>query len=646
MKKNWLPAIILALSSLSASSQTLFTYGDNKADAKEFLRAFDKNNQQPPAARSKAMREYLDLYINSRLKIREAYDRRYDTLPAIKSEVDVLRNQIIENYMSQPEAIDRLTREAIQRSQKDIHAAHIFISFKNDAGLTDTAAARKKLNEVLRRLGKGEDFQLVAQQLSEDPSAAANRGDLNYITVFTLPYEFENIIYTTPVGKYAKPYASKAGYHIFKNLGERKALGKVKVQQILLAFPPGVDQAGKNKIMKLADSLYQRILKGDDFGKLAAAFSNDYVSAAADGNIPDISVGQYDPGFEKTVWALKDKAVSKPFTTAHGIHIVKKISAKPVVRLPASKDYVETIKQSVMSDDRWKTSKDFIYAKVKSQAGYKRADYRDEALWALSDSLLDYKPVGIGKDMSTESPLFTIGDTVIRVVDFINYAQGNRYKTDRSGLKAYPDLLDEFAKNTMYQYYRNHLEDFNEDFRNQMSEFRDGNLFFEIMQQEVWNKAQSDSTALLALYEKNKSQYYWKQSADAVIFFCADEATAKALAEQLKKSPAGWRKIVEPQNEKVVADSARYEWSQIPGIGTGTPKTGSITPLSINPTDNSTSFAYIVNIHTQPSPRSFNEAKGLVMNDYQAILEEEWIKSLKKKYPVQVDQKVLAAIAK
>ena len=207
--------------------------------------------------------------------------------------------------MSDPEAVNRLTKEAFQRSLKDIHAAHIFISFTNTAGTGDTAAARQKLDEVLKRLAKKEDFMLVAQQLSDDPSAKTNKGDLNYITVFTLPYEFENIIYATAAGKYSKPYTSKAGYHIFKNLGERKALGKIKVQQILLAFPPGIDEAAKKAQERLADSLYQRIKAGDDFAKLAASFSNDYISAAAEGNIPDISVGQYDPAFEKIIWSLK-----------------------------------------------------------------------------------------------------------------------------------------------------------------------------------------------------------------------------------------------------------------------------------------------------------------------------------------------------
>lgn len=644
MKKIGLTAIILSLTMIHTYSQTLFTYGPYKADAKEFLRAFNKNNQANTTNKNRAIKEYLNLYINSRLKIREAYDRRYDTLPGIQSEIESLRSQVIENYMSDPDAINRFTKEAFRRSLKDIHAAHIFISLKNAAGIVDNESAQKKLDEVTKRLAKGENFLVVAQQLSEDPSAKTNKGDLNYVTVFTLPYEFENIVYSTAPGKYSKPYLSKAGYHIFKNLGERKALGKIKIQQILLAFPPGIDEAGKKNSGKLADSLYQRIKAGDDFAKLAAAFSNDYISAASDGNIPDISVGQFDPSFEQTIWALKDGAVSKPFVTTHGYHIVKRIMAKPVVTNATDKVNTEALQQKIMSDDRWKTARSFIYDLVKKKAGVQKQNYNEAALWAFSDSLLDYRPGGIGRSINDSTALFKIGDSTFKAGEWIGYAQINRYKADRS-LKAYPELMDEFVKNGMYHYYRNHLEDFNEGFRNQMTEFRDGNLFFEIMQQEVWNKAQTDSTALQALYEKNKSKYNWQQSADAVIFFCTDEATAKTLSAQLKKEPAAWKKATEALSDKVVADSARYEWSQIPGIDKN-PKEGTITPLTVNPTDKTTSFAFINKVYEQSSPRSFNEAKGLVMNDYQAQLEDEWVKALKKKYPVVVDQKVLQGLMK
>ena len=644
MIKNWLPAIALCFITGTASSQTLFTYGSHKADAKEFIRAFNKNNQQPAAAKARAMQEYLGLYINSRLKIRQAYDLGYDTLPQIRVEADNLRNQIVDNYMSDPNAISRLSKEAFQRSQKDIHAAHIFIAFTNN-GQPDTAAASQKLAAVQKRLANGEDFMLVAQQLSDDPSAKTNKGDLDYITVFTLPYEMETILYATAPGHYSKPYTSKAGYHIFKNLGERKALGKMKVQQILLAFPPGADQGSRDKIARLADSLYQRVNKGDDFGKLAATFSNDYTSAARDGNTPDISVGQYEPLFEKNVWSLpKDGAVSKPFVTSHGYHIVKRISLVPIVTNPADKENNDALEMKVKSDERWKTAKDFIYARVKNQPGIQRSTYSNAAIWAATDSLLAGRsPKGIDQ----ETALFHIGTSAYSMSDWMKYVQMYRYMPGGATTRPYPALMEEFTNNSMYQYYRDHLEEYNEEFRNQMAEFRDGNLFFEIMQREVWNKAQADTAALLSLYEKNRSQYNWKPSADAVIFFSSDQVTAKSLAEELKKNPAGWKALAEKLSEKVVADSSRYEWSQLPGNdGKTAPKAGTITPLTVNKTDNTASFSYIIKVYPQPGPRSFNEAKGLVMNDYQVILEEEWIRELRKKYPVKVDEKVLAAISK
>ena len=166
----------------------------------------------------------------------------------------------------------------------------------------------------------------------------------------------------------------------------------------------------------------------------------------------------------------------------------------------------------------------------KNKAGFKKLPYEDAVLWALSDSLLDNKPAGKGRSMNAQSPLFKIGDTTIPVEEWINYGQVNRYKADRSTLKPYPELMDEFNKPGAFTNIigiTSKISMMNSVAR--WTEFRDGNLFFEIMQQEIWNKAQADSTALLSLYEKNKNQYNWKQSADAVIFFCSDEATAKTL---------------------------------------------------------------------------------------------------------------------
>ena len=648
MNKKFIITIVASLSLFTASTQTLFTYGKYAVDAKEFLRAYNKNNMQPVVNKGKSISDYLELFINSRLKIREAYDRRYDTLIQVKTEVENLRAQIAENYLNDPEIIGRLQKEAFDRSQKDIRVAHIFISFRNAGGVVDTTASRLKKEAVLQQLQKGEDFLQVALQLSDDPTIKTTKGELGYITVFTLPYEFENAIYTTPVGKYSSVVISKTGYHIFKNISERKAIGKIKAQQILLATPPAADETTKKKLAVLADSLYNRIIKGDNFNQLATAFSSDYISAATGGTLADISVGQYDPVFEKTLLAiLKDGAVSKPFLTAHGWHIIKKTSLIPVVTDMNNKSNLQELQTKIVADSRAKSSSDFINKIVSEKAPLKIYPYNDAAMREMTDSILDQKPMTeAGRTITFNTPLFSIGDTVYTTTTWLTYAITHHQKQDHTGVRPYEEVKKEFLDFALNNYYRNNLEDFNEEFRNQMMEFKDGNLFFEIMQQEIWNKAQTDSAALNALYEKNKKTYIWNQSADAVLFFCSDETTAKKVAEEVKKKPADWRKVIDLYSEKVVADSSKYEWSQLPDLLKMTPKPGMITSTLVNPNDNSASFAYIIQTYPEPIQRTYNESKGLLISDYQTILEKKWNLELKKKYPVMVDQKVLNDISK
>ena len=641
MKKFWLLSFLIL--SLTTTAQTLFTYGNQQVSTQEFLRAYNKNNTQPVANKKQVMKDYLELYINSRLKIREAYELGYDTLPQIRSEVSNLRNQIVENYMSDPETMRKLIAEAFARSQKDVHVGHIFIPIQN----LDTPAAYSLAQSVYNRLQKGEDFGKLAQDLSQAPNAKADKGDIGWITVFTLPYAFENAIYTLAPSKISTPVRSKAGYHIFKNLGERKALGKMKARQILIAIPPGTDEAGKKQLARKADSIYKRIVAGEDFAKLASTVSNDYLTAVTGGSMPDFGVGQYEPAFESKVWALKkDNEVSKPFETSHGFHIVKRLSIVPVVTDPANKINEQDLKSKVNQDQRWKTSRDVIFNKVVKQAGLKRNDFDNASLWVYTDSMLDRKPLGIGKTFTPVTALYKLGDTVITAENWTGYAAMNRFRQDGTGRRLYEDVMNDYVQNFVFSYYRSHLEQFNEEFRNQMNEFKDGNLFFEIMQQEIWNRAQTDSAELIALYEKNKSKYSWNKSADAVLFYVADDASAKTLHAQLKKDPRRWKELAESMMEKVVADSARFEWTQIPNKNKMALTNGMITTPVLNPTDNSTSFAYVIKVYTEPMPRSFNEAKGLVINDYQALLEEKWLAKLKAKYPVTVDWKVFDSIAK
>ncbi len=625
------------LISFSLSAQTIFHYGNDSVSVKEFLRAYNKNKTNTRS--EKAFRDYLNLYIASRLKIKEAKERGYDTLPQMVSDLENLRQQILPNYLNDKEAVNKLVDEAVTRSQKDIHLAHIFISFQQN-GIVDSVAALKKLAEVQQQLKKGASFSEVAKQYSDDPSAKENGGDLNWITVFTLPYELENLAYFTAVGKTSSVHRSKAGYHIFKNLGERKDPGKIKAAQILIAFPPNADASVKAADKKLADSIYNRLLKGDDFATLAAKFSNDVVSAAANGQMQDIGVGEYGPVFENVVYTLpKNGAISKPFLTSHGYHIVKLIGKVPPLSKSDSKA-MEILHSKVEQSDRINTTKVLLANKILKDAGFKRATFTDAELWALSDSLLNYRATGVPVHLTSTSSLFQVGNKDFSVSNWINYAQTFRYKSDGSGMKSYPQLWNEFVQAMALDYYQTNLEKYSEEFREQMNEFKDGNLFFEIMQREVWGPAQTDSAALVNYFEKNRTKYNWKPSVDAVIFYANDMTTANTFRNEVKKSPATWRELANGYGEKIAADSSRFELAQIPNPSKQVLQTGIITTPLLNKADNTASFAYIIRNYNKTEPRSFADARGLVINDYQIELEKNWVDQLKKKYPVRINEKL------
>jgi peptidyl-prolyl cis-trans isomerase SurA len=625
------------LTSFALSAQTIFHYGNDSVSVQEFLKAYNKNKTNTKT--EKAFRDYLNLYIASRLKIKEAKERGYDTLPQMVSDLDNLRQQILPNYLNDKEAVNKLVDEAFNRSQKNIHLAHIFISFQQE-GIVDSIAALKKLADVQEKLKAGVDFSAVAKQYSDDPSAKTNAGDLGWITVFNLPYALENLAYSTPVGKVSQVYKSKAGYHFLKNIGERKDPGRIKAAEILIALPPGANDAVKAANKKLADSLYQRLLKGDDFTTLASKFSNDVVSAAANGQMMEFGIGEYDPVFEKTVYALQKNAISKPFLTSHGYHIVKLLGKLPAIT-KADATAMETLRSKVEQSDRIATTKIALANKILKDAGYKKDAFSNSELWAFSDSILNYQKLNMPIRLNGSSELMQIGSKKFLVSDWISYAQTFRYKTDGSGIKPYPQLWDEFVQAMALNYYQNNLEKYSEEFHDQINEFRDGNLFFEIMQREVWGPAQTDSIALVSYFEKNRNKYNWNPSVDAVIFYANDMATAKTFTNELKKSPSSWHSLISNYEEKIAADSSRFELVQIPNPTKLALQPGTITSPQLNKADNTASFAYIISNYNKTEPRNFADARGLVINDYQIELEKNWVEQLKKKYAVAINEKVL-----
>jgi len=630
-------AALFVLVACNVFSQTLFTYGKHNVSKEEFLRAYNKNNTSNTHT-EKACRDYLDLYIRFKLKVQAGYDAKLDTLAAQRTELQNFRNQILEGFMTDEGSVQTLVDEAFDRSQKDLRISHIYIPFKG----SDTAAAYQKAMEAWNKIQAGADFGTVAEAYSADPSVPASKGDLGYITCFILPYEFETIAYNTAVGKTARPYRSKTAYHIFKVTAERPAIGRMKAAQILIGFTPNTDEKEKEKKKILADSIYNALQHGASFKEMVAKYSTDNITFQTGGVLPEFGTGRYSEAFENAAFGLaKDSDVSKPLLTSFGYHIIQRLERVPVNKDKTNQQAMSQLRQTVQSDKRIQMAKRMLAQKTMKKTGFKMAPFSQKLLEAYADSINAGKQPKQLPGMNDRTLLFSYTIQQATAVDFAAYLKSIRYNPELREGKSIPQLLQQFEEKVAMENYRNYLEAYNKEFASQLKEFKDGNLLFEIMQRQVWDKAAADSAGLKNFYANNKNKYWWEPSADVVLFTCSDSANAFKAKNAFIKSPGDWKTIVQNSDGTVQADSGRFEITQLPVSVSNNIKAGAISEPVKSSTDNTTTFAYAVRVYKDRMPRSFEDARGFVINDYQSFLEDKWIAALKKKYPVKVMEAVL-----
>ena len=198
----------------NSNAQTLFTYGKQAVSKQEFLKAFKKNNNEKSTS-EKSYRNYLELYIRFKLKVQAAYEMKLDTLKTQQTELQNFRNQVADSYVNDNASMNKLVTEAFERSQKDVHLAHIFIAAPKNASPADTLKAFQKANSAYAELKNGKNFGDVAAKHSDDTSARQNHGDIGYITVFTLPYDLESFAYSTLPGKSSKSFSQQCRLSYF-----------------------------------------------------------------------------------------------------------------------------------------------------------------------------------------------------------------------------------------------------------------------------------------------------------------------------------------------------------------------------------------------------------------------------------------------
>lgn len=611
-------------------SITLFSVNKKTVSADEFIYLYEKNHKGKPEEFTKEkIDEYLSLFIKFKLKVEEARQRGMDTTSKFKAEFAGYKEALRKPYLPDSKLIDSLTQLTYNRLTEEVKAAHILIKVAADASPTDTLAAHTKIMDIKKRIDAGEDFGTLAVSLSEDPSAKSNEGNLGYFTALQMVYPFESGAFNTPVGRVSNPVRTRFGYHLIKVIDKRKAQGEVEVSHILIRT--GKDRDSE-KAKKVVFEIYDRLKDGGAWDELCRQYSEDPSSKDNGGKLRPFGVGAMAsiPDFERTAFSLTTPGeYSTPFATPYGWHIVR---LEKKIPLPSYKEMEASLKSRVSRDERMQTAKASIQKNLRVTYGYvENAEIKKQVL-AFADTTLQQgkwkKPISSLADQT----LFSLGNKQIVVREFFDFAVINQKPNKLAPPSYLNQLLENFVNASIELEVEEKLMQTNSDYRYLSNEYYEGILLFDIMEKEVWNKASEDSVGQHAFFIANPGKYKADERADARIYRSAKINvldTLQQLLEQKITSPEEFIKKNGIRSEKGKFEKAeRPVFSSIswaPGIHR--------VELDGN--------YYLVQIEgiLPAGDRSFDEARGLLISDYQTYLENEWLRVLEKKYPVKINGK-------
>ena len=658
LKTFVLASLLMPMLCVNAQSkldkQVLMTIGDKPVTVKEFSDVYYKNNLKSEVIERKSVDDYLDLFVTFRMKVMEAEAQQLDTSAKFKKELAGYRKQLAKPFMSSDDITDELLQEAYQRELKDIRASHILIRCDKHALPSDTLKAYNKAMDIRKRAMKGEDFGELAVRYSEDPSAKdtkatdemparpGNHGDLGYFTVFNMVYPFETGAYNTKEGEISMPVRSDFGYHVIKVQSVTDALGTVQAAHIFLQLPFDAPADEEAAMKQKADNIYDELMQqdGKNWNEAVNKYSDDRGTVTRGGALSNFTVSRIVPEFIEVCKSLEINEIGKPVRTSYGYHIIKLLGKTGVGTFEKES---KGLKERIEKDSRSKKSEEAVLKQVRKEYKFNANDKNIEAFMATVDSTIlnaAYEPSG---KVDMDATLFTIDGQPTKVKDFVAYVKEKqtpqRYVTPAT--YAY-QLYETFSNETMMDYADLHLEDKYPDFKAMVQEYRDGILLFDLMDREVWTKAVKDTTGLKDFHARNAAKYMWgdrvlatvvtvtrPESLPKVKALIEDGTPLDSLRSVMSRDSINYafvRKGYFQKGDNQYVDQT--EWKE--GVVNEIPST----------VDQTTVFVCIREVR-QPEQKTLKEAKGLVTSDYQAELEDKWVKALHEKYPVRIDEKVL-----
>ena len=634
---------IFCFTTFFGQNNTILEIDNQTVNKIEFEQIYWKNKKEKIATKED-LDEYIQLFINFKLKVIAAEDLGLDTTKKFIDELSGYRVQLEKPYLIDTSINEDLINEAYYRTINEVNASHIMTKLGPNPRSEDTLKAFNKIKDIRNKIISGKvGFEEAAEELSEDPYARSSKGNLGYFNAFKMLYSFECAAYNTPIGKISDIVRTKYGYHIVKPNSIRKAKGRVKTSHIMITTSLKTENnLSKEKINAIYKDLVE---KTKTFEELAVEFSEDRKSAKNGGEIGWInSGGNFYPEFEEAVFSLNiDGEFSKPFKTPNGWHIVKRLNYEPVGDL---KSMSYNLKNKIQKDARAQKTKSSFINKLKIEYQLKNMLNMKELITIIKNKNFNYENMEANKKIKTiKNTLLTFSNISFTNYDYIEYLLKSKSieknKIDQNLIK---QQFEKFINQKIIDFEKTQLESKHPDFKALMKEYRDGILLFEISDQKIWTKAIKDTAGLKEFYDLNKATWIWPNRVNGTLFTSESKKTLKKVSSLKTKKSLSNDSIMSILNKdnlfnlkyenKIIDDFSKYNltFDQL--------NKGYNGPFNYE----EKLVLFYVEEKLPQRNKELKEAEGIIVSAYQNYLEDQWLTRLKKNHTITINHNTLYSI--
>jgi len=575
-----------------------------------------------------AYREFLDRYVNFRLKVRAARDAGLDTLPGIQQDVRSYRQELARPRLLREQVYEPVARILYERRNTAVDVSHILI--RTSSG-QDTLSAYRTAQSLADSLVQGVSFGDLAYRNSDDPSARKEdsrgyRGRLGYIRAGQIVRPFEDRMYAVEPGEVSDVFRTKYGYHILKVHGRRPAQRPVQLSHILRR-PSGESEAPR----RFLDSLRTVIRRGDlSFAAAAKKHSEDQKSSPKGGKLGEVTPQGLPEPLRKAIAKLdRAGAVSEVVQSRLGHHLLKLTGRQ---EKQAFEERYDELKEQVIDQPRAERRKAAFAEEVRAEEGISVDTTRlldaagTASVASLARPLLSRTDSASGPDR----PVATLGDSTYTLTQTVQHLT----QTDGGAQMTVGALIESFLNEKAVQYAVARRTRRDPALAQQLKEYREGTLLFRYMQDSVWTAAAQDSAGLRATYHENRGQYRLPKRVRTLVL----RAPADSLLRPCTTASDGSRSlsaiVAAATEDSLVSADTIFVSDASPEVYQPVRSVDDLAPVGPVAQDNEWLFM-IRDTQLPPRPKRFSEARSSVVQDYQETYEQTLVRQLRERYDAE-----------